>query len=337
MLTFYNKQIYHNVKITIIDRIGDLINMSFNKYKEIYEKVIIQNLKGIIFDYSPINDTYTFKPFSHNISPNSVEELGRIMRNNLPFYSYGEDEVIQYFNNKQFKTITDFSYYSYNQRLPKRYNTNDGLLSETLLDLLIQAYNPDAYKLYVRTLFRQDDANEIKGYDLTYFSKCNDEIVLWLGQSKLGKKQYCTSGIDKDIKTKYTKEYLSKQMYFVCDKPVEINDDAKAILNIINRINISSLHSDEATRINELIKCFKDNSIRINIPCLLAFEEKEIYSNNEKLFSKILNETEDIVKYYKSKKYIFSKFKPNIIFYVFPIENLKRLRDKETGFYAGLC
>ncbi len=26
-----------------------------------------------------------------------------------------------------------------------------------------------------------------------------------------------------------------------------------------------------------------------------------------------------------------------IVFYVFPIESIERLRDKEAGFYAGLC
>ena len=28
---------------------------------------------------------------------------------------------------------------------------------------------------------------------------------------------------------------------------------------------------------------------------------------------------------------------PEIVFYVFPIKSIERLRNKETGFYAGLC
>lgn len=311
--------------------------MSFNKYRELYNKVITQNIKGIIFDYAPISDTYTFKPFSHNTASNSVEELGRIMRNNLPFYSYGEEEVIKYFEGNYFKTITDISHFSYIQRLPERWNTNDGLLSETLLDLLIQVYNPDAYKLCVRTLFRQDDDNEIKGYDLTYFSKSDTEITLWLGQAKLGAKSYCKSDIDKDLINKYTKQYLSKQLFFICDKPVEINDDAKAILDNINTINMLNINSDNETRINNLIQCFKDKNIKIKIPCLLAFEEKKVYENPKELFSRIKEETDGIINYYKSKKYSFNGFEANIVFYVFPIEDLKRLRDKEKGFYAGLC
>ena len=310
--------------------------MSCNKYRDLYEKIIVQNIKGVIYDYSPINDTYTFKPFSHSVSSNSVEELGRIMRNNLPFYCYGEDEVIQYFERYNLDNITDFSRFSYKQRLPKRHHTNDGLLSEVLLDLLIQVYNPDTYKLCVRTLFRQDDNNEIKGYDLTYFSKCGNKTTLWLGQAKLGQKDYCKSDIDKDLKSKYNNSYLSKQMYFICDKPVEVNDDARAILDIINELNISNMNSDNNARMNKLIQCFKVNNIKINIPCLLAFEEKLVYEKPDKLFSIIKKETEDLISYYKSKNYSFSGFKPNIIFYVFPIEDLKRLRDKEKGFYAGL-
>lgn len=45
----------------------------------------------------------------------------------------------------------------------------DGLPSEVLLNLLIQLYIPGSYKMAVRPLLRQQDNNEIKGYDLTYF------------------------------------------------------------------------------------------------------------------------------------------------------------------------
>ena len=40
---------------------------------------------------------------------------------------------------------------------------------------------------------------------------------------------------------------------------------------------------------------------------------------------------------YKKYTYIFEGLDPEIVFYVFPIESITRLRDKEKGFYAGLC
>ena len=75
----------------------------------------------------------------------------------------------------------------------------DGLLSEVLLDMLIQIYEPGANKLAIRTLFRQHDNNEIKGYDLTYLTKYNGKYTLWLGQAKLGKKSYCRDSIHEDL------------------------------------------------------------------------------------------------------------------------------------------
>ena len=52
-------------------------------------------------------------------------------------------------------------------------------------------YTPNAYKLAVRTLFRQNDKNEIKGYDSTYFTRDEKGFSLWLGQAKLGGETYC--------------------------------------------------------------------------------------------------------------------------------------------------
>lgn len=56
--------------------------------------------------------------------------------------------------------------YAYINRLPKRADITDGLPSEVLLDLLVQLYNPQACKLAVRTILRQNDNNEIKGYEV---------------------------------------------------------------------------------------------------------------------------------------------------------------------------
>ena len=56
----------------------------------------------------------------------------------------------------------------------------------------------------MRTIFRQADNNEIKGYDLSYFTKDSAGISLWLGQAKLGKKAYCKNGINEDLIEKYS-------------------------------------------------------------------------------------------------------------------------------------
>lgn len=221
--------------------------------------------------------------------------------------------------------------------MPHRDPKKDGLPGEVLLDLLVQIYNPNAYKLAVRTIFRQDDENEIKGYDLSYFTRDAAGISLWLGQAKLGSKNYCKSGIDEDLLKKYVATYLSKQLFFVCDKRISITDDAKSILEVIEDLNIRSLHDDDTARAQGLIDLLNNLDVRIIIPCLLAYEEGSVYDDAAKLYEKLNAEAEGLKKYFNSRPYTFMGFSPQIVFYVFPIKSIDRLRDKEKGFYAGLC
>ena len=236
-----------------------------------------------------------------------------------------------------FESLQESAKFAFKQRLPDRSEINDGLPSEVLLDLLIQMYTPNAYKLAVRTLFRQNDNNEIKGYDSTYFTRDEKGFSLWLGQAKLGGETYCKDSIHKDLLDKFKDVYLSKQLFFVCDKPVELTDDAKEILRIINRLNIASMEENEKARAKKLIECLNSEKIKIKIPCLLAYGKSDVYENASELYAKVILEAEAIRDYYKKHTYIFEGFDPEIVFYVFPIESIKRLRDKEKGFYAGLC
>ncbi len=307
------------------------------RYREIFDKEILQKSHGIIFTFSPLQDRFIYQPYSHSISVDSVEKLGEIMRRNLFFYSYGEEEVVQHYEKDHFSSMEQAAKYAYNQRLPKRADITDGLPSEALLDLLVQLYNPQAYKLAVRTIFRQNDNNEIKGYDLTYFSKDESGISLWLGQAKLGGKNYCKSDINKDLLEKFTVEYLSKQLFFICDKRVSLTTDAKAILEVIEEINIRSMEDDVALRGRKLRDYFKAEGIKIKIPCLLAYGEESVYKDAGVLYQMIERETISIRDYFNTHTYAFHGFSLEIVFYIFPIESIERLRDKETGFYAGLC
>ena len=210
----------------------------YEEYNQIFYEEVFKKSKGIILSFSPLKDNYVYCPYSHAISDDAVERLGALMRQNLFFYCFGETEVIKYYKNGQLDNMERAAKYAYKSRLPKRPVNADGLPGEVLLDLLVQLYTPNAYKLAVRTIFRQDDHNEIKGYDMTYFAKDESGVSLWLGQAKLGGIDYCRSGISQDLLTKFEKTYLSKQLFFVCTKPVSVFDDAKTILDMIEKINI---------------------------------------------------------------------------------------------------
>ena len=63
------------------------------EYKRIYAEEIISKCKGVIFRYSPVKNKYDFLPFSHGVSGDAVERLTELMRKNLLFYCYGEEEM----------------------------------------------------------------------------------------------------------------------------------------------------------------------------------------------------------------------------------------------------
>ena len=292
------------------------------RYKEIFDKEILQKSRGIIFSFSPLQDQYIYQPYSHGILVDSVEKLGELMRQNLFFYSYGEEEIVQYYEKDYFSSMEQAARFAYRQRLPKRADITDGLPSEVLLDLLVQLYNPQAYKLAVRTIFRQNDNNEIKGYDLTYLSKEESGVSLWLGQAKLGGKDYCKSDINKDLLQKFTAEYLSKQFFFVCDKRVSITNDAKAILKVIEEINIRSMEDNDVLRGQKLLDYFKSEGIRIKIPCLLAYGADTVYKDASAIYRMIEEETISIRDYYNAHTYVFRGFSPEIVFYILTMLNI---------------
>jgi hypothetical protein len=136
---------------------------------------------------------------------------------------------------------------------------------------------------------------------------------------------------------KYTNEYLTRQLYFVSTKRYEITEDAKILLEKINGLNVRTIRKDGDSRARALIDLLNEMGIVIKIPCLLAYDEKLVYENAAHLYEHIQREVDEIKSHFNNRQYSFVGFNPEIVFYVFPIESIKRLRDKENGFYAGLC
>ena len=162
-----------------------------DEYRKIYDNEVNRELKREIAIYEDETEINNYQPLSHNCKEKCVNKcdhqcyksLGKLMRKNIVFYCYGEDEVVAKFNNGLFADLEKAIKVAYKMRLPHREPKMDGLPSEVLLDAIVQSLVPGAYKLAVRTIFRQNDNNEIKGYDLTYFTNVNGKITLWLGQA----------------------------------------------------------------------------------------------------------------------------------------------------------
>lgn len=312
------------------------------EYREIFNYHICKNLKQEIAIYDEEKMINHYQPLSHNCitkcsgrcSHQCHISLGQLMRENLVFYCYGEDEVVTNFKNGLFSDLEKAIKIAYKFRLPKRQPDMDGLLSEVLLDVIIQSLFPDAYKLAVRTMFRQNDNNEIKGYDLTYFTNINGTITLWLGQAKLGNKRYCRKGILEDLKKKYTDLYMAEQIYFLADKPVGLTQEGVQIAQLLNQLNMLNAHQDDDIRANQLLLFLKAQNIRIRIPCLLAYERAQVYTDTTKLENKMKSEMA-WAKGIFEKYFSFTGIDPELLFIIFPIDDVNALRGAE-GFYAGL-
>lgn len=314
------------------------------EYIKIFRFEIENPCKDLILVYSSEQDNYTFQPLSHNCQQSCPtgcnddchKRIGALMRKNLVFYAYGEDEVVNKKIDGLFDNLENAAKLAYRNRLPKRLPKQDGLPGEVLLDLLVQILEPCAYKLAVRTIFRQmDEREEIKGYDLTYFTRKDAKTTLWLGQAKFGGKYYCKDGIHKDLLDKFTDIYLSKQMFFVSDKQIGTTPEAKSVGSLINKLNIQEIEKSDQERASALIELFKENSISVKIPCLLAYGEGSVYTDISMISIAIEREITEIKNYYSRSAYRFNGFKPEILFLVFPIKDLDKLRGEE-GFYAGL-
>lgn len=315
---------------------GEIVMSIAEEYKAIYHRELKGSSNGVIFLYSPRDNKYSFMPFSHDPESDGVKKLSALMRKNLLFYCFGEEEIVKHYRKQTFHCLEEGAQYVYRNRLPKRQPTQDGLPGEVLLDLLIQLYVRDSHKISVRPILRQDDNNEIKGYDLAYFSMNNDETTLWLGQAKLGEKHYCKKGIHDDLLLKFEETYLSKQLFFICDKQIGVTEESEKLTDIINKVNLATLNENDDSRAAALLRCFNDNNIKINIPCLMAYDQESVYQDHIFIAQRIEEEMEELQKFFIKNEYRFKGFQPRIVFYIFPIKSIKTLRDFKDGFYYGL-
>lgn len=311
-----------------------------DEYKKIYNKLIVDQSKGIIIDYKPQNKTYKYYPFSHQASSSSLDDLYNLITDNIIFYAFDQNEIIKL--NENIAVLEDLraaAKYAFANRLPKRTDPNsDGTVGEVLLDLLIQTFEPHSQKLIARAKYTEvgKRKNEITGYDALYFTLDGGQLTLWLGQAKAGAEDYCKSDIKKDLNTKFGSEYFADTAYYIADKV----DSDKSLINILNEINkiCFKAQKDEWTKdqkIDMLYKLLKDNNVAIKIPCLLAFTN-DIYSSGD-LENNVSTVVKKVMHYYERLNYsIDLKLPYEIRFYVFPIKDVSYIRKKIVEFKKGV-
>ena len=97
------------------------------EYRQIYDDIMGAAIEGVILTYDSASDVYDYFPFSHNTEDDCIEQLGELMRKNLLFYCYGEDEIVNQHQEGKFSALERAAKFAYKNRLPQRSPNNEGL------------------------------------------------------------------------------------------------------------------------------------------------------------------------------------------------------------------
>jgi hypothetical protein len=310
---------------------------TFTEYRAIYDELITKKAKFLIIKYDSIKENYEYQPYSHVVNNDAIDRLADLILDDMVFYVFTEEEILDMQRN--FGILNDLkiaAQYAYHQRLPKRKDPNtDGTTGEILFDILIQVYEPKSQKLIARAKYRQlNDNQEIKGYDAMYFTKDEQGIYLWLGQVKTGDCSYCTKSIVSDLNEKYLLDYFCNVMYYIADKGTNRNNDLIRLINKINELIFKSfeLKWSNNEKKKALIDLIKSENIKIKIPCVLAYTA-DIYSNVVKLEDEVKKWIDSMIKKFDNLSFSIDKgLDFEIIFYIFPIKDIKSLRSKIVQF-----
>lgn len=293
------------------------------EYRKIFEQKI-QNkiLNNLIFIQQELTSE-KFNCYYHRNSLNASFQIGEALREHLLFCVYSEQEYLDLYKRGRLDNPDKIINHIKLNRLPKRKGPQNGVYSETLLDMLLMFKNRDIKKTSIRTLHRQrSDNNEIKGFDSAHMIVEENETILLFGQAKLGARYYCISEIEKDIE-KLDFLYTFEEMMFIADKRESLDLKVQAILSGLNDLfmDISDKSiQDKEKFVNDY---FQRNNIRIVIPCLLAYEKSSIYSDDFDVhYRKEINSIVESVQGLHSKL----KICKGLSFMFFPVVSKDELR-----------
>ena len=305
--------------------------MQDSKYKELYSALIINKAATVIVKYSSYSKEFTYKPFSHQAHDKSLDDLYKLIIDNTVFYAFSENEILSLHTN--FALLNDLrsaAKYAFAERLPKRMSVcSDGTLGEILLDLLIQAYEPNSQKLIARAKYTEmRKKSEITGYDALYFTKNDKGITLWLGQAKAGNQNYCKTDMKSDLNSKFSSSYFSDTAFYIASRTE--SQELSSLIDEINKLcfNAQQLNYSKDKKTAELFNILNKNEVQVKIPCLLAYT-KDIYSDPALLQSEVEECTRKMCSYFDSTTYSIGLSIPyELVFYLFPIKDVAYIREQ---------
>jgi len=94
--------------------------MSNPDYQKIYKRLITDNAKLQIIEYSGCSKTFTYKPFSHQVNIDALDDLYELIIDNTVFYAFTENEVISAISNHGLLgDLKNAAKHAFDVRLPK--------------------------------------------------------------------------------------------------------------------------------------------------------------------------------------------------------------------------
>jgi hypothetical protein len=237
------------------------------------------------------------------------EELAKIIRDTIEHYALTPQELAKFSSSKEFGEMRKHAW----KRISDAHKNAKGDYGELILYILLKYfYKIDKFTTKVR--LRSSSGEQIKGFDCAHFSLENGEIKLWLGEGKL--RDTLSSCLADAIESIETLTKISK---------------IKAELSILSSEIELRRGSVSRRKIEEAICEGKSVSkLKIIIPVMLCYSLKKLgeYSEITDEFNRFLddhfNKKLDLIR----GKKINSGVKCEIVFYLFPIEDMKTFKDK---------
>jgi hypothetical protein len=295
-------------------------------FEDIFEKYIASIAKEVIVvSYDPIKGEQTtlYHPGTHTVQADRSAHLGNLLRKYLTFYAYSENEILDKERLGRLGDLEAAAVQALQQRIPDRSGPTNGIYGEAFIDLLLYLKFPGVKKFCLRTVLRQrTDNNELKGFDALHIVIGNGQKTLMLGQAKVGGRSYCISSIKEDLK-KTDFFYTFDELAFVVDKTGYVTQEVKDELDSFNQLFYEISDEPPDTKKSKIRSFLENNGYKIVIPCLLTYQKAKVYDDVDK---KIIEEVKSIVKSLDDVKASIDFCDYEIVFLVFPIEDIASFR-----------
>ena len=303
---------------------------------KIFNQLIGDKIKPLIIKYDPYQDVFMTHPYRHILHDDFEEKFVDIIFDSIIFYAYEKNEIEKEYNKGHFDNLRKASRVAYENRVPKTEKETDGLLGELTLDSFIKLFFPDIEMLYSRVKYierkphKEEDiqrqGQEIKGYDSMVFSIENGHKYFWVGQVKTGSWQYCLNNIKRDINKSIIKYYFADAIVILCDIMRAVNGSSPELNKIIDDINeiIYNCNNNREEQTTKILTYFKEENIKIRIPCLLMPNESE-YADSAELLKIIKTKVGNAFKDFNIEN--DAGLNIEILLLVFPLRDLRTVRE----------